>query len=352
MISAPDRKKAIELIDKAMYSGSRLKPACDELEISPRTYQRWSKVHESIEDKRPTAERKPPKNKLSDKERATILQVINSSEYADLVPGQIVPKLADQGIYLASESTIHRILRDEKQNTHRAKTKEPIKREAPTHIATAANQVWTWDITWLNGPAKGQYYKLYLILDMFSRLIVGSEVWETEKSEYAEILVKRALLDQKISGRPLILHSDNGSPMKAATFLATLERLGVQSSFSRPRVSNDNPYSESLFKTMKYAPTFPNGGFRSLEEARQWVEKFVHWYNYVHMHSAINYLTPYQRHYGMDKNVLENRKQVYITAKAKHPEGWSRQIRKWDLPNYVSLNPIKSKEAQDIQADL
>jgi len=134
-----------------------------------------------------------------------------------------------------------------------------VKRVPPTHIATAQNQVWTWDITWLDGSVKGLYFKLYLILDMFSRMIVGYEVWETENAEYAQILVKRALLSQKILGKPLILHSDNGSPMKAATFLATLEKLGVQSSFSRPRVSNDNPYSESLFKTMKYVPSFPNG---------------------------------------------------------------------------------------------
>lgn len=260
------------------------------------------------------------------------------------MPAQIVPKLADQGIYIASESTIHRILKEEKQNTHRFKTKAPVKRVPPTHIATAQNQVWTWDITWLNGSVKGLYFKLYLILDMFSRMIVGYEVWETENAEYAKILVSRALLSQKILGKPLILHSDNGSPMKAATFLATLEKLGVQSSFSRPRVSNDNPYSESLFKTMKYVPSFPNGGFVGISEAREWVKKFVYWYNNVHMHSGIKYLTPYQRHYSLDKNIMENRKKVYAIAKKNHPERWSREIRNWDLPKYVSLNPIKEEE--------
>ena len=349
MISTSDRKKALELINETIHAGARLKPSCDELGISSRTYQRWSQSPESIEDKRPIIGRKPPKNKLSGKERAEVLLIINSHEYTDLVPGQIVPKLADQGIYLASESTIHRILKEEKQNTHRAKTKEPVKRVPPTHIATAQNQVWTWDITWLDGSVKGLYFKLYLILDMFSRFIVGYEVWETEKAEYAEILVKRALLVQKISSNPLVLHSDNGSPMKAATFLATLEKLGVQSSFSRPRVSNDNPYSESLFKTMKYVPSFPNGGFVSIQEAREWVKTFVYWYNHVHMHSGIQYLTPYQRHYGLDENIIENRKEVYATAKDKHPERWSRRIRKWDLPKYVSLNPIRDKEFQDIK---
>jgi len=308
MISTSDRKKAIQLINETIQAGARLKPSCDELGISTRTYQRWSQSPESMEDKRPIAERKPPKNKLSSEERAAVLQVVNNHEYADLVPGQIVPKLADQGIYLASESTIHRILKEEKQDTHRAKTKEPVKRVAPTHIATAQNQVWTWDITWLDGSVKGQYFKLYLILDMFSRLIVGYEVWEPENAEYTKILVKRALLAQKTSGNPLVLHSDNGSPMKAATFLATLEKLGVQSSFSRRRVSNDSPYSESLFKTMKYVPSFPNGGFANIQESREWVKKFVYWYNHIHMHSGIQYLTPYQRHYGLDVNIIENRK--------------------------------------------
>ena len=147
---------------------------------------------------------------------------------------------------------------------------------------------------------KGQF-SIYMIVDIFSRLIVGYEVWETEKAEYAEHLVKKAVLAQGIQGRPLVLHSDNGSPMKAATFLATLEKLGVQSSFSRPRVSNDNPYSESLFKTMKYCPKYPFTGFSSLEEARQWVQEFVKWYNLTHMHSGINFLTPYQRHHGLDE---------------------------------------------------
>ncbi|GCD10073.1 transposase [Clostridium tagluense] len=348
MISASDRKKAIELIDETIHAGARLKPSCGEVGISTRTYQRWSKSTESMEDKRPIAKRKPPKNKLSIEERIEVLQIVNNKEYANLVPGQIVPKLADQGIYLASESTIHRILKEEKQNTHRSKTKEPVKRVPPTHIATAQNQVWTWDITWLDGSVKGLYFKLYLILDMFSRMIVGYEVWETENAEYAQILVKRALLAQKISGNPLVLHSDNGSPMKAATFLATLEKLGVQSSFSRPRVSNDNPYSESLFKTMKYVPTFPNGGFATIQDAREWVKKFVHWYNHVHMHSGIQYLTPYQRHYGLGENIIKNRKLVYAMAKDKHPERWSGKIRNWDLPKYVSLNPIREEELQGI----
>lgn len=132
--------------------------------------------------------------------------------------------------------------------------------------------------------------------------------------------------------------------MKAATFLATLERLGVQSSFSRPRVSNDNPYSESLFKTMKYCPKYPFKGFSSLEDAREWVQRFVYWYNHIHLHSGINFLTPYQRHHGLGEGIMQNRIEVYERARARYPERWSRSIRNWSLPKYVALNPIANEE--------
>lgn len=345
MISTQDRIIAVKLIDEAMASGARLKPACEELNITDRTYQRWTKDGEVKEDQRPIVARPTPKNKLTQEERKEIIETINTPEFADLPPSQIVPKLADKGIYLASESTIYRILNEEKMNTHRNRSKEPVKREATTHIATAPNQVWTWDITWLNAFVKGQYYKLYLIIDIFSRLIVGYEVWETENAEYSKRLVRRATLAQGIAGSPLVLHSDNGSPMKAATFLATLEKLGIQSSFSRPRVSNDNPYSEALFKTLKYRPRFPFKGFTSLDEARKWVDKFVKWYNNIHLHSGINFITPYQRHYGLDKAIINNRIEVYEKAKAKHPSRWSKGTRKWELPKCVALNPIKDEEA-------
>ena len=351
MISDSDRVTAVELINEARASGCRLKPACDELNITPRTYQRWTEEGAVKKDQRPLVERSSPKNKLSEEERKEIIEVVNSPEYADLAPSQIVPKLADEGKYIASETTIYKVLKEEKMNTHRSRSSVAVKREPPTHVATEPNQVWTWDITWLNAFIKGQYYKLYLIIDMFSRLIVGYEVWEEETAEHAEYLIRKATLSQGTAGRPLVLHSDNGSPMKAATFQATLEKLGVQSSFSRPRVSNDNPYSEALFKTMKYRPKYPFKGFADLDEARKWVEKFVKWYNYEHLHSGINFITPYQRHYGLDKMIMEKRKETYEKAKAKHPERWSKNIRNWTLPEYVSLNPISEEEANNISQE-
>ena len=348
MISTQDRSIAVELINEARENGARLKPACAILNIADRTYQRWTQDGKVNQDQRPLIKRPRPKNKITEEERTLILETVNSPEYADLVPSQIVPKLASEGKYIASESTIYKILREEKMNMHRSRTKVPVKREAPTHVASAANEVWTWDITWLNASVKGKYYKLYLILDMFSRLIVGHEVWEEENAAHAEHLIRKTTLAQGIAGRPLVLHSDNGSPMKAATFQATLEKLGVQSSYSRPRVSNDNPYSESLFKTMKYRPGYSFKGFSSLEESRIWVDKFVRWYNNEHLHSGINFLTPYQRHYGLDKEIMAKRIKTYEEAKLRHPERWSGKIRDWSLPEHVSLNPMNEIEIQEI----
>lgn len=348
MISISDRKVAVELINEARTAGARLKPACKVLNIDERTYQRWTADNEVKEDQRPITKRPTPKNKLSDDERAEIITVVNNAEFADLVPSQIVPKLADQGKFIASESTIYRVLKEMRMNGYRSTSKAPSKRSVPTHIAVAANQVWTWDITWLYGPIKGHYFKLYLIVDIYSRKIIAYEVWETENAQYAEHLIKKAVLIENIAGQPLVLHSDNGSPMKAATFLATLEKLGVQSSFSRPRVSNDNPYSEALFRTLKYRPQYPSNGFSDLCEARKWVHIFVQWYNHSHLHSGINFLTPHQRHSGLDADIMKRRTATYEDAKRRHPERWSKSIRNWSLPRFVALNPVCDEEFKEM----
>ena len=322
LISLLDREIAVKLIDKARTNGARLEPACKVLGITGRTYQRWMKDGKINEDQRPHAIRPKPKNKLSADEKEKILKVANSKEYASLPPSQIVPKLADQGKYIASESSFYRVLREHKMLNHRGKSKPSISRPLSTHISKNPNEVWTWDITWLHRDVKGLYYKLYMIVDIFSRKIVGYEVWEEENSRHSETLVRKALFSENICGRPIVLHSDNGAPMKGATFLVTLEKLGVQSSFSRPRVSNDNPYSESLFKTLKYIPTYPENGFKSLGHAREWVKEFVYWYNNIHYHSGINYITPNDRHNGKGEKIMEKRRQVYEEARSLNPEKW------------------------------
>lgn len=344
LISLSDREIAIKLIDEARINGARLEPACRVLGITSRTYQRWVKGGKINADQRPHTIRPRPKNKLSEDEKDEILKVANSKEYASLPPTQIVPKLADKGKYIASESSFYRVLKEHKMLNHRGRSKPSKSRPLSTHIAKKPNEVWTWDITWLHRDVKGLYYKLYMIVDIFSRKIVGYEVWEEENSRHSETLVKKALFSENICGRPIVLHSDNGAPMKGATFLATLERLGVQSSFSRPRVSNDNPYSESLFKTLKYIPSYPEDGFISLDHAREWVKEFVYWYNNIHYHSGINYITPNDRHNGSGEKIMEKRIQVYKEAKKLNPARWSKTIRDWSLPETVALNPTKEAE--------
>jgi putative transposase len=181
-----------------------------------------------------------------------------------------------------------------------------------------------WDITWLPGPIRGFHYYLYLIIDLFSRKIVGWEIWPEESAEHASELVRKAVMNEKTIHRntPLILHSDNGSPMKGATLLETLYQLGITPSRSRPRVSNDNPFAESVFRTCKYRPGYPEAGFKDITQARSWVMQFVHWYNTQHHHSGLKFLTPHQRHASMDKTVFAKRTAVYEAAKAQHPSRW------------------------------
>lgn len=239
---------------------------------------------------------------------------------------------------------------------HRGRSEAPKHNRPSTYSATAPNQVYMWDITYLNGPHKGMFYYLYLFSDLYDRSIIGWEVYEEESADYASSLIKRICLKQgRLTTEPLVLHSDNGSPMKGATMLATLYQLGITPSNSRPRVSNDNPYAESLFKTLKYRPNYQPKGFETLEKAREWVSLFVKWYNHDHHHSGLNFLTPYQRRSGLSDKILSKRKEVYEAAKAEHPERWNgRATRDWSLPDTVYLNPDKvheqSEEADDQMA--
>jgi putative transposase len=341
MISASDRQHAVTLIDEAIANGARKASACQEVGISSRTHQRWTQDGGIKEDARPTAVRPSPRNKLSAEERAEILHIANSPAYRSLPPSQIVPALADQGNYIASESSFYRVLREADQQHHRGRSQAPTRRALSTHKASSPNQVWCWDITWLPGPVKGVYYYLYLILDLYSRKIVGWEIHEHETSELAAKLVTKAYLSEGIQGKPLVLHSDNGSPMKGSALLDTLYRLGVVDSYSRPRVSNDNAYAESLFRTCKYRPEYPVKGFINLDAARSWVHQFVQWYNHKHKHSGLKFITPSARHTGQDKKLIAKRQAVYASAKARHPERWTGETRNWTLPEVVWLNPDK-----------
>ena len=338
------------LIEEAVKSGARKDAACKELGISVRTLQRWARHGGTGKDGRKGAHRKAPANKLSEGERARVLEIANSAGYVDKPPSQIVPDLADKGIYVASESTFYRVLREAGQCKHRGRSAAPKKRAVRGHCATGPDQVWSWDITWLPGAAKGLYLYLYLIIDIFSRKIVGWEVYDCESSENASGLILRSVISESPLGRPFVLHSDNGSPMKGSSLLTTLHNLGVEASYSRPGVSNDNPYSESIFRTLKYRPVYPYRGFADIKASRKWVNDFVAWYNGEHRHSGLNFITPDERHNGLGEGIMERRKAVYEKAKASHPDRWSKNIRQMNLPEEVWLNPPSksNKQAQKV----
>jgi putative transposase len=329
----------LEFIDEAVQSGARLSPAAEIIGLSARTIIRWRRS-ENCRDKR-NGPQKAPSNKLSKPERQNLLKVANRPEYRDLSPNQIVPKLADRGIYLASESTFYRVMREEDMVNHREPSKPASSPRPREHLATGPCQVWSWDITYLKSNVKGMFFYLYMIMDVWSRKAVAAKVFEEESMDNSSILFAQACFRHGIQDDQLVLHSDNGGPMKGSTMLATLQRLGVTPSFSRPSVSNDNPYSESLFRTMKYRPEYPSSCFESIEQAQQWVDGFVHWYNTEHLHSSIRFVTPDDRHYGREDQLLSNRHRVYEEAKKRMPDRWSGKTRNWLPEKVVRLNPEK-----------
>jgi putative transposase len=339
LITEADRQQVITLVAQAVLAGCRRAVACQLLGLSVRTLQRWEAV--GLIDQR-KGSRANPANALSASERNTLLEITLSPKFQHMSPKKIVPALADTGVYLGSESTMYRILREHNLLKHRAAAK-PVTRIRPKSlVALGPNEIWSWDIAYLPTTVRGAFFYLYLILDLFSRKIVGWQIHAVESEDYASALIRQTCLDEHLHTGPLALHSDNGSPMKGATMLATLQKLGVMPSFSRPSVSNDNPYSESLFRTVKYCPHYPEHPFKSLNEARQWMTKFVDWYNNDHLHSGIQFVTPDQRHKGEDKVILQHRDNVYRLAKQAHPERWSRNTRNWEWNNIEVLNPVNN----------
>ncbi len=313
MISAPDRRQTVKLINAARQQGSRLAPACGAAGISVRTYQRWTKGGIMKPDGRPEAERPKPANSLTQKEKDRILDTCHQPEYASLPPGQIVPDLADRGEYIASESSFYRVLHEADEQHHRGRSRKPVSSPPPKGwCATGPNQVWSWDITWLPSVIVGMFFYLYMTMDIYSRKIVGWEVHPVESAENGAVLVEKAILSENCALNPPVLHSDNGAPQKGFAMKARLEALGVKPSYSRPRVSNDNPHIEALFRTAKYRPEYPAAGFVDIKSARRWAADFVQWYNEQHRHRAIQYVTPAQRHNGDDARILGRRHALYL----------------------------------------
>ena len=343
MTRLEDRRTLIDHIAQARVAGARLKPACAVAGIDARTLQRW-KAGEgpAVDDRRPTAQHPAPSHALSEAERAQIVAVCNEPRFAETPPARIVPALADEGIYIASKSSFHRVLRAHGQMNRRGRAQPPRTSRPPTtHIASRPGEVWCWDVTFLPGQIQGRWFYLYLILDLYSRKVVGFEVHDTDSADHAAHLARRTALAEDVHAgatRP-VLHGDNGATLKATTVLAMLHWLGIAPSYSRPRVSDDNAFAEALFRTAKYRPEFPLKGFADLDAARQWARRFVKWYNDEHRHSGIRYVTPAQRHAGQDRDLLRARHAVYQAARDCNPQRWTGQTRNWTPIGPVTLNP-------------
>jgi transposase InsO family protein len=333
-------------IAAACAAGARLAPACALAGMDARTFQRWRAGDGQVQaDRRPGATRPRPRHALTEAERARMVALANAPRFASTPPGRIVPALADEGVYVASEASFHRVLRAQGQMRRRGRARPPRTAGPPTtHVATAPGQVWCWDVTFLPARVRGRWFYLFLILDLYSRKVVGFEVHDTDKAEHAAHLVRRTALAEGIHAGPLrpVLHGDNGASLKGTTVLAMLHWLGIAPSRSRPRVSDDNAFAEALFRTAKYRPEFPGTGFADLHEARQWAARFVHWYNHEHRHSGIRYIAPAQRHAGQDGPMLAARHALYRRAREGNPRRWSGRTRNWTPIGAVTLNPERT----------
>ena len=337
-----ERAGIITLISQARDSGATQESACNIIGISSKTFQRWTGSSNKQDGR--LDPKQSPKHKLTELERQRIIKVVNEPEYSNLPPCQIVPRLADTGVYIASEARFYRVLNEHNQLKHREKSKPARQVNKPRALtATAPNEIYSWDITYLPTQVKGIFLYLYLVIDIYSRKIVGWQTHHEELSALAADLMTDICHREQVKRNQFTLHSDNGSPMKGATMLATLQELGVVPSFSRPSVSNDNPYSESVFRTLKYRPEYPEKPFADISEARTWVNGFVQWYNNEHRHSGIKFTTPQERHTGKDIEILSKRKLVYKQAKLENPIRWSGDIKNWDHIEEVYLNPEKGK---------
>jgi putative transposase len=338
------KQQVLLVVEEAIRDGARKKACCELIGISIRTLQNWKR--EGLADHRKGAEKWVPA-KISRETRRLIIQVCTSDRFKDMTPAAIVATLAQERTYYASESTFYRILRAENLVHHRNNSKPGKTREKPPElVATGPGQVFCWDITWLPLRVKGLFVYAYVVLDIFDRTIVGWEIHANESEELARDLFARLARGMNMPGAHL--HADNGNPMKGLTLLSLLHFLQVSYSFSRPRVSDDNPYIESVFKTVKYTAGYP-GSFRDIDHARQWFADFVNWYNNSHLHSSLGYVTPMQKRKGDDFVLFSIRNQTMEMAKRLHPERWGkRNVRKWIPGKPVVLNPgKKAREEQD-----
>lgn len=317
--------------------------ACTALAVARSSLYRARPASRVAEAPAPEAAKRPaPPRALSPTEKAQVRELLNSERFQDLAPREIYAELLDEARYVCSISTMYRILAEHAEvRERRNQRRHPVYRK-PELLATGPNQVWSWDITQLRGPSKGVYYYLYVIIDIYSRYVVGWLIAEVEAAELAQQLIAATCAKQGVQREQLTIHADNGSPMIAQTVAILLTDLGVAKSHSRPHVCNDNPYSEAQFKTLKYRPDYPDR-FGSLLDARQWARSFFVWYNEQHHHSGLGLLTPTVVHTGRAASVRQHRQAVLRHAYQTHPERFVRgQPQPTQLPEAVWINPPPS----------
>ena len=295
-----------------------------------------------------TGESKRHPRALSEAEEERVLGLLNSERFQDSSPYEMYGTLLDEeGQYLCSVRTMYRLLAKQGQNRPRGRQRVQSNYARPELLATRPNEVWSWDITKLKGPAKWHYYYLYVMLDIFSRYVTGWLIAPRESATLAQELIASSCLQQGIAPEQLTVHADRGGPMKAKAVAHLLADLGVNKSHSRPYTSDDNPFSEAQFRTLKYRPDFPDR-FGSLQDARSWARRFFYWHNQQHRHTSLALLTPAMVHGGRAEAVLQQRQQVLSTAYLAHPERFVRgQPLPGALPQAVWINP-PAAEALDV----
>lgn len=320
------------MVEEGTSQGLSIEQACEVVGISSRALRKWKSHKDPLVDGR-TKEgrkdtpRKAPANSFTPEEIAALVRRYNQPDVVNLTLNQAFLRVLDGGEYFGSLSTVYRVMKAEGLNASRNATRAPSTGgyKPTSYEATGPNQVWTWDITYFKDSRyTGRFYYAYVIVDIFSRYVVHSAVYDADNATYAAEFLDAAFKKHHIRPRQLVLHSDNGSSMKAASTLALLKARAVEFSHSRPRVSNDNPYSEALFKTLKYTGMvkYPTDGFKSIDKAREWLKNFINKYNNEHYHCGINFVTPKSRFLGEDEAVLKARKAIIERERARHPNRW------------------------------
>jgi len=297
-----------------------------------------STMYRSQQPEGPLKAHRPHHRRLSAQEETIVLETLNGERFRDMAPPEIHATLLDEGQYFCSQRTMYRVLERNHQTVERRQS-PPRKYARPELLASRPNEVWSWDITKLKGPRKWTYFYLYTILDVYSRYVVGWMVSYEESAALAEELIAETCWRQNIERGSLTIHADNGSSMKSSVVAQLLADLGVTKTHSRPHVSNDNPYSESAFKTLKYRPDFPER-FSMIEEARMFCKAFYRWYNLEHRHSGIAMLTPANVHFQQHEPILKSRAAVLVRAFEEHPERFVKgtpQVK--SVPDHVWINP-------------